>query len=158
MVLLAELTRLPALVAGVDFCNALPLPALAAASPLPTVAGRCLLFLPLLLAPSSPTFVTLSRASTTPSLRCCRLRNLFGNAASDRSEVPLLPAVAVASSRAASSPSSSRDRSPPLQHHRCTLLQPSSSDPFSRRLFLFKGSSKKTLSTPEQRDPLVLLQ
>ncbi|RRT43011.1 hypothetical protein B296_00041053 [Ensete ventricosum] len=189
MVLLAELTRLPALVVGVDLCNALPLPALAVASPLPTATGRCLLFLPLLLAPSSPTSVAPSRASTTPSLRCCRLRNLLGDAASDKSEAPPLPVarllLAVLSvtainpcsndysrqqslpsssdtifpAAAASSPSSSCDRNPPLQHRHCTLLQPSLSDPFSRQLFLFRVSfSRKPLLTPEQRDPLVLLQ
>ncbi|RRT77154.1 hypothetical protein B296_00005534 [Ensete ventricosum] len=51
--LLAELTRLSALVAsvaaGVDFYKALPLLALMAASPLPLATGCCLLFLPLLL-------------------------------------------------------------------------------------------------------------
>ncbi|RRT76469.1 hypothetical protein B296_00006351 [Ensete ventricosum] len=135
--------------ASVDFCNALPLPALAAPSPLPIAAGRCLLFLPLLLAPSSPTSVAPSRASATPSLRCYHLRILLGDAASDRSEAPpqlLLGVLSVATinpcsnnySRrsqsmsspsdtifpvaAASSPSSSRDRNPPLQHRHCTLL------------------------------------
>ncbi|RRT39907.1 hypothetical protein B296_00058817 [Ensete ventricosum] len=44
--------------------------------------------LPLLLAPSTPTFVAPSQASATPSPRYCRLRNLLGDAASDRKPPP----------------------------------------------------------------------
>ncbi|RRT75197.1 hypothetical protein B296_00003250 [Ensete ventricosum] len=113
-ILLAELTRLPALTVGVNFCNALPLPALAAASSLDAAINPC------------------------------------SNDYSRRSQSLPSPSDTIFPVAAASSPSSSRNHSPPPQHRYCTLLQPSSSDPFSRRLFLFRGSfSRKLLSTLE---------
>ncbi|RZS05642.1 hypothetical protein BHM03_00036178 [Ensete ventricosum] len=157
MVLLAELTRLPALVVGVDLCNALPLPALARLPLLPfavVASAICSVMLPATRARH--------RRYPLPQLLLAVLSVTAINPCSnDYSRQQSLPSSSdtIFPAAAASSPSSSCDRNPPLQHRHCTLLQPSLSDPFSRQLFLFRGSfSRKPLLTPEQRDPLVLLQ
>ncbi|RWW73559.1 hypothetical protein BHE74_00018562 [Ensete ventricosum] len=104
--LLAELTRLSALVAsaaaGIDFCKALPLLALVTASPLPPATRRCLLFLPLLLA--VPFVAAINPCSNNYS----------------RWPQPLpSPSYTIFPIAVASSPSSPRNRSLPPQQRRC---------------------------------------